>query len=141
LLATKIWKQKQEDERVRRELNERRQAELQMQAEAKLAEKRQKKAQKTLLQDQVRDAAQAVIDAEADLSKATLIADKARETRRRAGDQNVLSPTPEDERLLDEACKDAAQKEQIEQSALNNVNAAHARLMDLRDRLNRFSLR
>lgn len=141
MLAFKIYSQEKEDERTQQEVYQNQQAELQAQAATRIAERRQREAERDNLQAQIREASDGVTKAKQVLTAAMAEANAAREARRRASDQHLLKPTPESENLLDEQCADSAKKEQIEQSALNDLNAAQARLHDLRNQLDRFSTR
>lgn len=141
LLAVKIMAQKEEEERRRREAVEKKQRELQERSEALRMEREEREVRRSELQGGVREAARGVREAKERLAAATARADEGRMGRRRAADQLALAESEENERVLDEACKEAARLETAEQAALNEVNAAQARLVESQDRLNLFDRR
>lgn len=137
LAATKLMEEKYREERMRAEAVERKNAMRNAVEAERIAARKQAIEEREALQTQVRQTAEEVGDAKRALTAAMVNAENARMARRRAGDQARISHTPENEAALDAACEVAAQQEMVEQGALNNVNAAQARLMDLRDQLSR----
>lgn len=141
ILAAKIMRQRDSEAAARRAKLERTQEAARLAAESAKAAKEQRQRERERLQENVRGAAKGVTEAKETLKQKSLEADRARQERRRAADQLKLSPGEENEKALDGSCKEAARMEMEEQRALDDVNAAQARLIDLRDQLNRFSMR
>lgn len=130
--------EREAEERRRKMAVAARQAELKARSEAAKAERLERERQRRELQEQVREGARGVGSAKEALAKAMVDANNGRMRRRRAADQVELVKSEENERLLDEACKESARLEMAEQMALNEVNAAQARWIDLKARLHAF---
>ena len=137
-IASEIMRQKREDDRLRAEAIERQQAEVHARSLVERARREERDKAKEKLQEVVLEAREGVFEAKRELAEAVITADKARERRRRAGDQHRISQTEESEKELDAACEHAGLMEGLEASALRDVNAAQARLSDVSDQLQRF---
>lgn len=107
-------------------------------AETVRAEREEREKRRKQLVDAVRAAGQAVADAKQKLAEAVVEADRAREARRRAGDQARLSGSVRDEEALDAAIQLARQLEGVERGRLEDVNVAQGRLEEIRETLSRF---
>lgn len=141
LVAARILAERAAEDAARLAAAERAQEAAQLASESAKEARLAKEKERESIQQSVREAANGVVDAKEMLKRKSLEADRARLVRRRAADQLKVSKGDRDESFLDEACKEAARIEREEQRALDEVNAAQARLTDLRDQLNRFSMR
>eukprot|EP00177_Eucheuma_denticulatum_P001351 GFKZ01002451.1.p1 GENE.GFKZ01002451.1~~GFKZ01002451.1.p1 ORF type:complete len:379 (+),score=54.95 GFKZ01002451.1:127-1263(+) len=138
LLAVRIMEEREAQERRREMAAAARQAEMKARSEAAKAQRLERERRRKELQEQVKEGAKGVGSAKEALVKAMAEANDGRMKRRRAADQLALQRSEDNERLLDEACKESARLEMAEQMALNEVNAAQARWTDLQARLNAF---
>ena len=136
IVAAQIMRQRDAEAAARRDKEQRERNARRLQEEQARTEREARRAERERLQEAVREAAKGVADAKEALKTKSLDADKAREGRRRAADQLNLAPGEENEKVLDEACRESARVEMEEQRALDDVNAAQARLIDLRGQLN-----
>lgn len=141
LVAARIMAERAAEDEARRAVAERAQEAARLASESAKEARMARERERERIQQNVREAAKGVVDAKEILKRKSLEADRARQERRRAADQLKVSKGDENENALDYACKEAAKVEMEEQKALDDVNAAQARLTDLRDQLNRFSMR
>lgn len=136
ILAARIMRERDAEAAARRDREQRERNTRRLREEQARTEREARHAERKRLQEAVREATKGVADAKDALKAKSLDADKAREERRRAADQLNLAPGEENEKVLDEACRESARVEMEEQRALDDVNAAQARLIDLRGQLN-----
>lgn len=141
IVAAQIMRQRDKDAAAQREKEQHERNEVRMAEQQARMERQARQRERERLQEAVREAMRGVAHAKEELKKKTIEADQARKERRRAADQLKIVPGEENEKVLDDACKDSAKVEMEEQRALDDVNAAQARLIDLRGQLNAFQMR